>query len=275
MTYTTDIRPGMTARQRAAIERHMARDRMTLDETGKLIQNWTPQNAERPAIATPRNDLHIHIHDGDDDDPASEAAIAARRPAMREPGLDPNNEALADLAEQVAALNIAVARMAQGQGMGLSDDPNQMGEGEANQFPPSDPNEIGDVVEQAASQKIANSSDQIATPASMQKANEGFWNTKGRTTTGMSGSVPPNSRGAEANNYQPGAAGTINSGRRLSTVAKVDEMQGRTSGWGTSDMRMQDRAMFWRQQRVQTNSAIAKINRRNAVARQNSNSWGV
>ena len=25
MTYTTDIRPGMTARQRAAIERHMAR----------------------------------------------------------------------------------------------------------------------------------------------------------------------------------------------------------------------------------------------------------
>ena len=81
------------------------------------------------------NDLHIHIHDGDDDDPASEAAIAARRPAMREPGFDPNNEALADMAEQLAALNMAVARMAQGQGMGLpDDDPDQMGEGEVNQF---------------------------------------------------------------------------------------------------------------------------------------------
>ena len=226
--------------------------------------HYTAQNGRLPDTPSPRviasgtaNDGPVHVYLHGARDAEAEQPDPSRRPAMREPGLDPNNEALADLAEQVAALNIAVARMAQGQGMGLpDDDPDQVGEGEANQFP-DDPSDPGDILSQVASNH-ANSSDALPDdPQSINAKNAAHWQGKGGTTTGGSQSLPPSSRKAESGGYLPNATGSINTNRRLSTTAKVAEAQGRT--WGTSDRAAMQRANFWRDQRLATNKAIGKI----------------
>ena len=151
---------------------------------------------------------------------------------MREPAIGSEED---DILDRLQCLERAVAVMAGQQ-------PDQVGEDEVNRFP-GDPSEPGNVVEQAAAERTADSTDALPDdPQSINAKNSAYWQGKGGTTTGGSQSLPPSSRKAESGGYLPNATGSISGNRRLGTTAKVPEQQGKT--WGTSDRAAVQRADF-------------------------------
>ena len=93
------------------------------------------------------------------------------------------------------------------------------------------------------------------TPASINQKNAAAWKRDTSSTTGGSGSVPPNSRAAEGASFQPNAAGSIDLPRRASRTAQTLD-PGRT--WGTND-RVLQRAARYRGQMQRTNQRIAAV----------------
>jgi hypothetical protein len=250
----------MTARQRQALSR-----RYTRDQPGKPY--LTPENGKLPDIATPAG-VHIHVHTTEDDDPVQQID-PSRRPAMRGPALATQGD---DLLDRVQSLELALAAIIQNNA-GLSDfggtgvDPDQ-GNGNA-AFTTGGESE--DPVIRSANRAAKGINDALPSGdiTSINNRNKAFYGVQTGASAGGSPSATP-APGARLEStrqsFQPNQAGGINGNRRMSTTGqRLDP--GKTSGWGTADRAMQDRAMFWREQRLATNSVIARINRRNAATR--------
>jgi hypothetical protein len=89
-------------------------------------------------------------------------------------------------------------------------------------------------------------------------ANRAFWSSKGHTTTGGSGSLPPNSTAASSGGYLPNQAGTI--GETMSETRNSLD-QGKRFGVTADSLK---RGEVYRHQRIAANRVVASINQLNA-----------
>ena len=248
--YFRDARSNLTAKQRQTLDRFMARD---CDETGKRL-NYTASNGERPSISTPATNVHVHLHDDLENGPPRPPAVPSTT-SGREPGL-PNNDPLDDVMEQLNDLNVAVATLATAGGYDPgSDDPDDVNQPDSNGGVTYQSSGVG---QSPDDRDNANTEDELPDIADINEKNRKFWaGSTSQSVTG-GGDIAINSQGT------PGRTDNgIDVNRRLSTGTKRLD-PGKTSGWGTSDMKMQDRAYYYRVQRVQANKVANSINARNA-----------